>query len=135
MSDEASPRPWSVHYGAEIWDANGNMVYNLNGFNRGRKDKKNAALIVEAVNERDLIATRLEAFDKRLEEAVAIHDELCAERDRLRDLIKRLITIREHLFWRKDERTGFMYYGTTIDEDEARRTIEEARAAIGEDKK
>lgn len=55
------------------------------------------------------------------------------ERDRLRDLVRRLITIREHLFWRKDERTGFMFCDTTIDEDEARRTVEEARAAIGED--
>jgi len=87
MTAEASPRPWRVHYGAEIWDANGDMVYNLNGFNHGNVDKKNAALIVAAVNERDLIATRLEAIDKRLDEAVAIHDALEAERDRLCDAL------------------------------------------------
>lgn len=120
MSDEPSPRPWHImRYTAEdepdrIIDANGDEV-------AIELLEADAAFIVDAVNEHD----RLAADEARYR----AHNVV------LRDLVRRLITIRENLFWRKDERTGLMYYDTTIDEDDARRTIEEARAAIGEDEK
>ena len=48
--------------------------------------------------------------------------------------MKRLITVREKVFWRKDEKTGMTYETCLMDEDEARKTIEEAKAAVKEDK-
>lgn len=63
------------------------------------------------------------------------NNRLRAERDRLRDLVKRLVTIRETLVWRKDEKTGLMYYDRVPDEEWACKTIEEAKAIIKEDEK
>lgn len=119
MTSEPSPRPWRVsasyadRYSTghrDITDAKGELV-------AVRVSATDAALIVDAVNERDLIATRLEAFDKRLEEAVAIHDELCAERDRLRDIVRRLVDL--------------FTPGTIHPSGTMERLLRDARAAIG----
>lgn len=98
MSDNASPRPWSVHYGAEIWDANGNMVYNLNGFNRGKKDKENAAIIVDAVNTlAEFEAAHMEFPDfRQVIIAAGQRDAAIAERDELRDLCVLLFDAVKH---------------------------------------
>lgn len=149
MTNEPSPRPWhfngmrpTIYSDEKLPDGSARVVLDINTDHLpllpcDKNDRQLIAdigLIVDAVNERDLIAARLEAFDKKLEEAVAIHDALCAERDRLRDLVKRLITIHQNIFWRKDEKTGILYYDCAIDEEKIRKTIEEARAAIGEDR-
>lgn len=151
MTDEASPRPWSVHYGAEIWDANGNMVYNLNGFNRGRKDKKNAALIVDAVNERETHNRCEKRYDKdgdempphcafqsmKLDHALGQRDEAIAERDRLRDLVRKTLHAIDALYTVaapgaivKELIPDRACLGVPIG-----KIVAEARAAIGEDAK
>lgn len=147
MNNEPSQRPWFVqnyvhHPGQPLMcDANGECVAD-------DVSDANAALIVDAVNHMDYdLSIRTELNDARTEidrlrdelahkaknyEAVIAYHQRTEES--LRDIVRRLITIRRNLIWRKDERTGLMYYDTTIDEDDARRTIEEARAAIGEKK-
>lgn len=165
MTDEASPRPWHVMRFSEedepdrIVDANGDEV-------AIELLEADAALIVDAVNERDDLVENLKTANENRERENAVWASLVkelkaerdravkyaeaaphpgsaswkemqavyAERDRLRDIIKRLITVREKVFWRKDEKTGLMYETCLMDEDEARKTIEEAKAAIKEDK-
>ena len=160
MTNETSPRPWSVD-GIDISDANGEPVTPLY-FNE--QDEANAALIVDAVNEYTRRENwRKKYIDRRVNDAARIEglyadiSDLEAERDRLRaelsdktrnyedviachqrteeylrGLIKRLITVREKVFWRKDEKTGMTYETRLMDEEEARKTVEEAKAAIGE---
>lgn len=82
--------------------------------------------------ERDRLRNELTRETQNYEDVVAFHKRT---EEYLRGLIKRLITVREKVFWRKDEKTGMMYETCLIDEDEARKTIEEAKAAIKEDGK
>lgn len=138
------------------------VVANLPSCPKSRMSKKNratwdaiveanAALIVDAVNhieetkrlsiklydpirraetERDRLRAELACKTRNYEDVIACHQRT---EEHLRDLIKRLITVREKVFWRKDEKTGMMYESCLMDEDEARKTIEEAKAAIKED--
>lgn len=115
------PTPWSLEPNARrnFIDANGKYIGSC--FVDGA-----SAVVVEAVN-------NIDSWRGAYIKARTERNAFLLERDRLRDIVRRLITIRENLFWCRDERTGLMLCGTTIDEDEARRTVEEARAAIGED--
>lgn len=117
---EPSPRPWQVRYGDTVADATGAKV-------AACLRPENAALIVDAVNgieETKRLSIKLYDPIRRAED----------ERDRLRDIVRRLISIHQNVFWRKDEKTGMLYYDCAIDEEKIRKTIEEARAAIGEDR-
>ena len=100
MSDEPSPRPWRVDR-IDISDANGEPVTPLY-FNE--QDEANAALIVDAVNERD----RLAADEARYR----------TDNVRLRDIVRRLS---RHL----------ANYITSESENDL---LREASAALGEDK-
>ena len=109
MTNEPSPRPWrfefrpprmekphSDHEKAHFVDANGRDVW---------LSRKNAALIVDAVN----------------------------ERDRLRDIVRRLVRVAI----RDRETLRYIYSGVeyaTEDDDAIGDALREARAAIGEDK-
>ena len=110
MNTEPSPRPWRVefrpprmekphskHEKAHFVDANGRDVW---------LSRKNAAFIVDAVNERD----RLAADEARYR----AHNVV------LRDLVRRLLMLR-----RGD---------IAVPLDEESRIIAEARKAIGKDK-
>lgn len=143
MTDEhePSPRPWRVAESVCGWqncieDANGNDIGSC-WYNRDRlRAEADAALIVDAVNERAKFEeARMEFPDLRpVIIAAGQRDAAIAERDRLRDIVRRLITIHQNIYWRKDEKTGMLYYDCAIDEEKIRKTIEEARAAIGEDR-
>jgi len=103
MTNEPSPRPWSFDPAEDtrvIRDANGDeiaQVWNLDA---------DAALIVDAVNERD----RLAADEARYR----------TDNVRLRDIVRRLVD----LFT-----PGTIHPAGTME-----RLLREARAAIGEDK-
>ena len=77
MTNEPSPRPWSVD-GIDISDANGEPVTPLY-FNE--QDEANAALIVDAVNERD----RLRDIVRRLSRHLANYITSESENDLLRE--------------------------------------------------
>lgn len=102
--------------------------------NRERENAVWASLVKELKAERDRAVKYAEAAPHPGSASWKEMQAVYAERDRLRDIIKRLITVREKVFWRKDEKTGLMYETCLMDEDEARKTIEEAKAAIKEDK-
>ena len=74
MSDEASPRPWRLLSGAttnHILAANSQFVCDVYGYSGSthERDKANAALIVDAVNERD----RLRDLVKRMADKLEVH--------------------------------------------------------------
>ena len=134
---EPSPRPWRVVKERDpeggnngIVDADGKEVV---GFydDEGWLSRVNAELIVAAVNERERLRDELTRKAKNYEDVIAFHQRT---EEYLRGLIKRLITVRETVFWRKDEKTGMTYETCLMDEEEARKTIEEAKAAVKEDK-
>ena len=116
---EASPRPWRVD-GIDISDANGEPVTPLY-FNE--QDEANARLIVDAVNERAKFeAAHMEFPDLRpVIIAAGQRDAAIAERDRLRDIVKRLA---EQLH----DAVKLTPYDAI-----ARDLLREARAAIGEE--
>lgn len=133
MSEEpkshASPRPWRVNSvtGGHISDANGDPVCFCVGSSCGER----AALIVEAVNEYSPIPKT-----EMLADAVSDNIALVDERDRLRDIVRRLARVAQDTLY-------FAEAMATIIPDnperaKARSEIEailrEARAAIGEDK-
>lgn len=151
MTTEPSPRPWRIGESASgtmscIHDANGEHIASCFGI----PTEADAALIVAAVNYykpdlhcdwRELAPEEAAAHCREV--AARLGDTPCArdhlklaawidERDRLRDIVKRLLVVRENVFWRKDEKTGLLFESRMIDEEFARNTIEEARAAIGE---
>jgi hypothetical protein len=122
MSDEASPRPWRVvDYAqcpglADIFDASGSP----SGLVAGELKPADAALIVDAVNFYDAtVDTQLMA--------------LLAERDRLRDIVRRLADLSESLLanyeYRYREDANSMAFV-----ENTRGFLREARAAIGEEK-
>ncbi len=156
MSKE-HPTPWTFHAidaceDQPILDANGNEVL-VRDSGVYPPDLDTCREIVDAVNEK--------AWDEQVASAVApfIRPDAAAELNRLRaelacktrnyeyviacyqrteeylrGLIKRLITVHEKVFWRKDEKTGMTYETCLMDEDEVRKTIEEAKTAVKEDK-
>lgn len=110
MSDEPSPRPWRVNSvtGGHIIDANGGPVC----FCVGSDCAERAALIVDAVN-------AIEATKKL---SIQLYDPIRraeSERDRLRDIVRRLV-----------DRFGDFRF-----DEEDITLLREARAAIGEDRK
>lgn len=131
------------------WHANGKLLYTKdNDFIGEMEHSDDARFVCDAVNNaplfdillddnkelmHDVDRLRAELADKarNYEDVIACHQRT---EEHLRDLIKRLITVREKVFWRKDEKTGMTYETCLMDEDEARKTIEEAKAAIKEDK-
>ena len=87
---EASPCPWQVRYGDIVADATGARVC-------GCWRPENAALIVAAVNERDELLREMNAVRGAARKVVADwqtaldeRDKLKVERDRLRDIVRRL---------------------------------------------
>lgn len=112
MTDEPSPRPWRVNSvtGGHISDANGNPVCFCVGSNCGER----AALIVDAVNNAD--SWRSACIKARTE-----RNAFLLERDRLRDIVRRLLMLR-----RGD---------IVVPMDMEKKILAEARAAIGEDEK
>ena len=88
--------------------------------------------LLEQKDENDKLRAELADKTRNYEDVIAHHQRT---EEYLRGLVKRLITVREKVFWRKDEKTGMTYESCLMDEDEARKTIEEARAAIKEDGK
>lgn len=85
MTNEPSPRPWRIGENSLGWkscieDANGKQIASCwggDGVNCTEPAQSDAALIVDAVNERDRLSAQLAAT---VSEALAIR----AERDRLR---------------------------------------------------
>lgn len=86
MTNEHSPRPWRITHPGEIEDANGKLLYNLRDCIGGGVDEANAALIVNAVNNAD---SWRDAYIKARTERNAF----LLERDRLRDIVKRIATL------------------------------------------
>ena len=131
MTNEPSPRPWRAEQNVVGWssfivDANGDGVAACWRTARGDDEKErqyneaNAALIVDAVNERAKFEeAHMEFPDLRpVIIAAGQRDAAIAERDRLRDIVRRLS---RHL----------ANYITSESENDL---LREARAAIGEDK-
>jgi hypothetical protein len=92
---DASPRPWFVQNYIRtpdkplVCDANGECVADDVSF-------ADAHLIVDAVNARDKNAAFVQRIDKKLDEAVKVHDILVAERDELRDICVLLFDAVKH---------------------------------------
>ena len=61
---------------------------------------------------------------------VALLEQVKREKRELLDIIKRLIVVRENVFWRKDEKTGLLFEARMIDEEFARKAVADAKAAI-----
>jgi hypothetical protein len=128
----ASPRPWRAMY-TRILDARGKSVCvcekdSMHGRADDETAKADAALIVEAVNEHhDLYAAWLESASGLVKTTSDLYGETKrrvaaeAERDRLRDLVRRLC----------DELESHYYEPQSMDDPSI---VREARAAIGEDK-
>ncbi len=122
MTNEPSPRPWQISDGfldrystghRDIVDAKGEFV-------AVRVSSPDAALIVDAVNERAKFEeARMEFPDFRpVIIAAGQRDAAIAERDRLRDIVRRLLMLR-----RGD---------IAVPMDIEKQVLAEARAAIGE---
>ena len=130
----AYPTPWTFEAEDECEDtpiraANGEYVL-VRDSGAYPPDLETCREIVDAVNERDRLRDELTSKVQNYEDVIAYHQRT---EEYLRGLVKRLITVREKVFWRKDEKTGMTYETCLMDEDEARKTIEEAKAAIKED--
>lgn len=131
------------------WHANGKLLYTKdNDFIGEMEHSDDARFVCDAVNNaplfdilqedhkellKDVGRLRAELADKtrNYEDVIACHQRT---EEYLRDLVKRLVTIRETLVWRNDEKTGLLYYDRVIDEVWARKTIEEAKEILKEDK-
>ena len=137
MTNEPSPRPWrfefrpprmekphSDHEKAHFVDANGRDVW---------LSRKNAALIVDAVNERAKFEEAHMKFPDLRPVIIAAgqRDAAVAERDRLRDLVRRFADLSESLLanyeYRYREDVNSMAFV-----ENTRGFLREARAAIGE---
>ena len=130
MNTEPSPRPWSVE-----------PMYNGVADARGEKVAANirpsdAALIVDAVNERDDLVENLKTANENRErenaEWVKFATALRDERDRLRDIVRRMADLSESLLanyeYRYREDANSMAFV-----ENTRRFLRETRAAIGEE--
>ena len=131
------------------WHANGKLLYTeSNDFIGEMEHSDDARFVCDAVNNAPLFDILLDDRKELMHDVDRLRDEL-ADKTRnyedvishnqrteeyLRGLIKRLITVREKVFWRKDEKTGMTYETCLMDEDEARKTIEEAKAAVKEER-
>jgi len=164
MSDEASPRPWFVNgHSIEANDPDGlwlqnektgrGVVANLPSCPKSRMSKKNretwdavveanAALIVDAVNEYARRENwRKKYIDRRMNDAARLEglyadiSDLEAERDRLRDLVRRLTEYADAVTGYhppaievvSSEHPAWTFDGAAL--------LREARAAIGGDAK
>lgn len=128
MTNEPSPRQWRVNgHSIEANDPDGLWLQN-------EKTGRGVVANLPSCPKSRMSVKNRKTWDAIVEANAALIVDAVNERDRLRDIIKRLITVREKVFWRKDEKTGLMYETCLMDEDEARKTIEEAKAAIKEDK-
>jgi len=134
MKNEPSPRPWRVSDGfldrystghRDIVDAKGELV-------AVRVSSADAALIVDSVNERAKFeAAHMEFPDLRpVIIAAGQRDAAIAERDRLRDIVRRLA---DKLKAHRGIFTGAGVYSQTAQE-ETSKLLREACAALGEDK-
>ena len=145
MTNEPSPRPWRAEQNVVGWtsfivDANGDGVAACWRTARGDDEKErqyneaNAALIVDAVNER----AKFEEVHMKFPDlrpviiAAGQRDAAVAERDRLRDLVRRFADLSESLLanyeYRYREDVNSMAFV-----ENTRGFLREARAAIGED--
>jgi len=133
MSNEPSPRPWRVEENSLGWktcivDANGNDVASCwggEGINSAEPAQADAALIVDAVNLHDVTREDRHKLQEANEELFVLRDE----RDRLRDIVKRLA---DKLEAHRGIFTGAGVYSQTAQE-ETSKLLREARAAIVED--
>lgn len=150
MSDtnEPSPRPWRVaDYAqcpglADIFDASGSP----SGLVAGELKPADAALIVDAVNERDSLRDQLAAAlrlaDECSRDAAAVHagrasaveeaqSEANRRADRLADIVRRMADVTHSLLgnyeYRFRDDSNSMEWVKNV-----RELIREARAAIGE---
>ena len=145
MRDEPSPRPWRVEENVVGWssfivDANGDGVAACWRTARGDDEKErqyneaNAALIVAAVNERAKFEEAHMKFPDLRPVIIAAgqRDAAVAERDRLRDLVRRFADLSESLLanyeYRYREDVNSMAFV-----ENTRGFLREARTAIGED--
>lgn len=139
MTDEASPRPWSVD-GIDISDANGEPVTPLY-FNE--QDEANAALIVDAVNERDRLRAELADKTRNYEDVIAFHTRT---EESLRDIVRDALPFIEGAIDTASTIIGDAEMSKAVGEcgappkdvleafvADGRRVLREARAAIGED--
>ena len=98
--------------------------------------RNDADLIVESVNGYtfaiDRLREELDVVRGSRDRVDSLFYAQTAEIGKLHDIIKRLITVRENVFWRKDEKTGLLFEERRIDEEYARKAVADARAAIGE---
>ena len=120
------------------WHANGKLLYTKdNDFIGEMEHSDDARFVCDAVNNAPMFSILQEDHKELVKDVDRLRAEL-ADKTRneeyLLDLVKRLVTIRETLVWRKDEKTGLMYYDRVIDEEWARKTIEEAKEILKEDK-
>lgn len=157
-SPEPSPRPWRAEKNVVGWtsfivDANGDGVAACWRTARGDDEKErqynevNAALIVDAVNERDRLrdelAAALRLADECSRDAAAVHagraraveeaqSEANRRADRLADIVRRMADLSESLLanyeYRYREDANSMAFV-----ENTRGFLREARAAIGED--
>ena len=122
MTNEPSPRPWRVvDYAqcpglADVFDASGSP----SGLVAGELKHADAALIVDAVNERDRLRDELTRKAKNYEDVISHHQRT---EESLRDLVRRLA---EQLH----DAVKLTPYDAI-----ARDLLREARAAIGEEAK
>ena len=123
MSDEPSPRPWhAVDYAkcpglADVFDASGSP----SGLVAGELKPADAALIVDAVNEHDELKADNLALANGVIENRDRARRLMYERDRLRDIVRRLLMLR-----RGD---------IAVPMDTEKQILADARAAIVEETK
>ena len=123
MSDEPSPRPWrAVDYDkcpglADVFDASGSP----SGLVAGELKPADAALIVDAVNEHDELKADNLALANGVIENRDRARRLMYERDRLRDIVRRLLMLR-----RGD---------IAVPMDTEKQILADARAAIVEETK
>ena len=123
MSDEPSPRPWRIVTFkqcpgiADIMDATGSPA----GLVAGELKPEDAQLIVDAVNERDELKADNLALANGVIENRDRARRLMYERDRLRDIVRRLLMLR-----RGD---------IAVPMDTEKQILADARAAIVEETK
>lgn len=138
MIAEPSPRPWRIDDGfeCEIVDATGRHVLTASSKYAipplgDEREAANAALIVDAVNERDRLRSELADKARNYEDVISHHQRT---EEYLRDIVRRLADLSESLLanyeyrYREDANSIAFVENT-------RGFLREARAAIGEDAK
>lgn len=134
MTNEPSPRPWTFcptcgeqRPNSIIVDADGGNVALVCHFANEEEENRIGNLIVDAVNERaELEAAHMKFPDLRpVIIAAGQRDAAIAERDRLRDIVRRMAKIIGE--------SPIDWYGANFVEKQV--LLAEARAAIGEGEK